>query len=104
MNFELLAWIFGVVCGLIGSSVVFAFKLGALVSDNKAAMTALSESTCRLNELIASIKKDHEEHEKKSETQVNALWKAQDALRERIVILESEMKSSRRDIEILAGR
>lgn len=104
MNWDMFLWIFGAACGCIASAVVFSFKLGGLVAANKAAMELLTSATGRLNELIAEMRKDQKDHEKDNQVQINALWKSQDALRERIVILENEVKTLRRDVELLASR
>lgn len=104
MSLELFIWVFGAACGGIGSAVIFSFKLGSLITKNQSSMDSLSNATARLNELIAQMRKDHEDHKKDNTSQQAALWKAQDSLRERIVVLESEMKRAKADIEVLASR
>ena len=104
MNWEIFIWIFGAACGGVGSAIIFSFKLGSLITKNQNSMDSLSRATARLNELIAEMKEEHEDHKKDNNSQIAALWKAQDGLRERVVVLESEMKRAKSDIEVLASR
>lgn len=89
-NIEFLLWIFGAVCGGIGSAVFFAFHLGGIVAQNRAAMQTLSNATARLNELINGIQTEHREHKRDIYKEVFGLGKTLDLIKERVSILENE--------------
>lgn len=99
MNVDITIWIGGVICGAGGVLVGGAFWFGRHVSGVESAITTLTNG---LDTLVNTVKDIGDELKKRDETfwkefekrdaKYDALGRRHDELKERVVIIEHEMR------------
>jgi len=99
MNWDILIWVIGAICGAGGVLVGGAFWFGRHVSSVETAIDTLTKG---LSTLVETVKDIGDELKKRDETfwnefekrdnKLEALGKRHDELKERVVIIEHDIK------------